>query len=197
MFEMFFAKIITRVLSTNLFVRLFFGIRPKKNNVEFQIGFSTIIMIKALNKHANKKSRILDIGTGPLAIHAVWLIKNIGCYVVATEINEAYIENAKKVAMINHVKLNIVKSDLFNNIKGNFDIAIFNPPISNKHIDNSYVTTGQFLKESPKLKILLAVNRFYVDFNKIENLIRYNKYKITDVVTSFLNPARVYAIEKI
>ena len=194
---MFFAKIITKILSSKLSVRLLFGIKVA-NSIPYQIGFSTILMKKALKKYALKDSHILDIGTGPLAVHAIWIKKNIGSDVVATEISDDYIKNAGKIAAFNECFFVIIKSDLFMNVKNpeGFDLILFNPPVENKEDDLSYVVAKRFVNESPKSKLLIVVNRLYVNFEKIESIITSGNCKITEVVSSFMNPARVYVVEK-
>src|SRR3989338_8114574 len=125
----FFIKAITRILSTNLFSKLLFGVDCSKGDVKCQIGFSTILMKKALKKHVKSRDKVLDIGTGAFAIHGIWLKKNIGAGVVATEIDRRYIESARKVMKDNKVNFRVIKSDLFRSVRGKFNWAIFNPPL--------------------------------------------------------------------
>lgn len=193
---MFLAKIITKILSSKIFVRLYFGIDASKSKIKFQTGYSTILMIKALKKYASPSSRILDIGTGPIAVHAIWSKKNIGCDVAAAEINYSYVENARIIAKSNNSGIDIIKSDLFKNVKDieSFDIILFNPPVESKHDDKSYIIAERFLKEAPNARLMMVVNRLYVDFKKIEKLIRDSNYTIKDIVTSKFNPARVYVL---
>lgn len=193
---MILAKIITKILSTRIFIKTFLGIRTGRPRAGYQIGFSTLLMIKALKKFAGKESRVLDIGTGPFAIHAIWLVKNIGCHVTATEINDDYLSNANDTCRLNNVNIEIIKSDLFNGIKNEFDLILFNPPIENKRDAGSYRIAERFLKEAPKSRILMVVNGLYVDFGRIESLIGANNYKVKGIVKAFMNPARVYLLER-
>lgn len=48
--------------------------------------------------------------------------------VTATDINPHAIKCAKENASLNNVKMKIIKSNLFKNVQGTFDVIIFNPP---------------------------------------------------------------------
>jgi len=66
------------------------------------------------------KGRVLDMcaGTGILAKTALEKTKNV----LAADIDEEAVEYCRKQG------INCIKSDLFENIKGKFDLIIFNPP---------------------------------------------------------------------
>ena len=191
----FFIKAITRIMSANFFARLLFGVDCSKSNADYQIGFSTVLMKKALKKYVKDNDKVLDIGTGASAIHSIWLKKNMNVDVTATEIDDRYVESAKKVAKGNKVDIKILKSDLFKNIKNKFDWAIFNPPFRGMQDKNGYKTVERFLKEAPrKTRLMIVVNAFYADQEKIKDIIKINDYEIIDIVTKFLNPSKVYVV---
>ena len=193
----FFIKVVTRVFSTNLFAKLLFDVDCSKSNVKYQIGFSTILMKKALKKYVKNNDKVLDIGTGSIAIHSIWLKKKLNVDVVATEINGNYIENAKKLMKHNKVKFKIIKNDLFKGLEKNFDWVIFNPPFRDREDIGSYELVERFLKEAPKnLKLMIVVNAAYVNQKKIGNIIKSSNYGINDVITAFLSPSKVYIIRR-
>ena len=70
---------------------------------------------------------ILDIGTGSGAI-AITLAKHLNSQITATDISEKALELAKKNAQKNNVQITFKKSDVLNNVQGQFDIVISNPP---------------------------------------------------------------------
>jgi len=82
------------------------------------------MLIKALD--ARKNEKVLDMGTG-CGIVALHLAKK-GCNVLAVDINEKAVENARKNARINKLKIECRKSDLFSAIEEKFDLIAFNPP---------------------------------------------------------------------
>ena len=193
----FFIKAATRILSTNFFAKLLFGIDCSRGKAGYQIGFSTILMKKALKKFVKSDDRVLDIGTGAFAIHGIWIKKNIGSDVTASEISDEYIESAKKVAKCNNADIKILKSDLFRGIKGRFDWAIFNPPFRNRQDSNGYRIIERLLKDAPKnTRLMIVANAFYADQKRIENIIKGNGFAIKNSVTRFLNPSKVYVVEK-
>src|SRR3989344_7395701 len=169
----FFIKAVTRILSTDFFAKLLFGIDCSKSTAGYQIGFSTILMKKALKKLVKSNDKVLDIGTGALAIHGIWIRKNIGADVVATEISDKYIESAKKVAKYNNINIKVLKSDLFKGVKGRFDWVIFNPPFRNTQDADGYKIVDRLLKEAPaKSRLMIVVNAFYVNQKKVEDIIK-------------------------
>ena len=190
-------KAITKIFSINFFAKLLFGVDCSQSSIGYQIGFSTILMKKALKKFVKSDDRVLDIGTGAFAIHAIWIKKNIGAEVTATEISDEYIESAKRVAKANNAGIKIVKSDLFKGIKGKFDWAIFNPPFRKMEDSNGYRIVERLLKEAPKnIKLMIVSNAFYADQKRIVDAIKENDYSIIEIATAFLNPSKVYVVEK-
>ena len=193
----FFIKAITRIMSVNFFAKLLFGVDCGRSTSDYQIGFSTILMKKALRKYVKNNDKVLDIGTGACAIHGIWLRKNINANVTATEIDDKCAKSARIVAKHNKSDIRILKSDLFKNVKGNFDWAVFNPPFRDMEDNNGYKIVERFLKESPrKTRMMIVVNVFYVNQKKIEEIIKENNYRMIDVVAKFLNPSKVYVVEK-
>ena len=193
----FFIKAITRIMSVNFFAKLLFGVDCGRSTSDYQIGFSTILMKKALKKYVKNNDKVLDIGTGACAIHGIWLRKNINANVTATEIDDKCAKSARIVAKHNKSDIRILKSDLFKNVKGNFDWAVFNPPFRDMEDNNGYKIVERFLKESPrKTRMMIVVNVFYVNQKKIEEIIKENNCRMIDVVAKFLNPSKVYVVEK-
>ena len=66
----------------------------------------------------------MGTGTGLVAVHAA----RLGVKVTAVDISPHAINCARRNATRNNVRLEIVRSDLFDKIPGNFDVIAFNPP---------------------------------------------------------------------
>ena len=89
--------------------------------------FSTKILLKYLESIELKDKTLLELGagTGLISVFAA----NQNAKVKATDINSVAIKNIKLNAEMNKVELNILRSDLFDNIpKQIFDFIIINPP---------------------------------------------------------------------
>lgn len=73
-----------------------------------------------------KGYRVLDMGTG-CGIQGI-LAAAEGGRVTACDISEKAVECARYNAARNKVDLDVVKSDLFQEVEGAFDLVVFNPP---------------------------------------------------------------------
>ncbi|RHZ35446.1 peptide chain release factor N(5)-glutamine methyltransferase [endosymbiont GvMRE of Glomus versiforme] len=111
-----------------------------------------------------KKLRILDIGTGCGNI-AISLAKNKPNWkFVASDINKKALKVAKDNAEAHRLKnIEFVVSNLFDNIKGKFNIIISNPPYVNK---DEYKDISSYVKQQPKISVV-ARNNGYFFYRKI------------------------------
>lgn len=100
-------------------------------------------------KKLNKKVDILDICTGSGAI-AVSIQKNINGNVTASDISKEALEIAKKNIAQNNAKVDLIESNMFENIKGKFDIIVSNPP----YIETSVIKNlSKEVKTEPKIAL--------------------------------------------
>lgn len=90
--------------------------------------FSTHILLRRLLLEKPVGKSILELGAGSGLISMV--IAKAGSNVLATDINPLAIENLKRNAASNQVILEILESDLFDNIptERHFDYILINPP---------------------------------------------------------------------
>lgn len=111
----------------------FYKLRLKVDQRALIPRFETEIIVDYLIKSTMKKDKILDIGTGTGAI-ALSLAKNIeNSYVIGSDIEEKAISLARENKEFTGIKnVEFIKSDLFDNIEGKFDLIISNPPYINK-----------------------------------------------------------------
>jgi len=70
--------------------------------------------------------RVLEVGTGT-GILAIYCARR-GASVTAVDITDEAVACAKRNAEKNGVDIHIVKSDLFQRVRGRFDEIVFNPP---------------------------------------------------------------------
>lgn len=100
-------------------------------------GDTEVLVEKALSIIKDKKyKRILDIGTGSGAI-AVSIGRYSKSDVTAVDISEGALDTAKKNAEKNNVNINFIKSDLFENMDGKFDLIASNPPYIESDVINT------------------------------------------------------------
>lgn len=113
--------------------REFYNIRLKVDKRALIPRFETEIIVDYLIKSQMKKDSILDIGTGSGAI-AISLAKNIeNTFIIGSDIEDKALSLAMENKEFTGIEnVDFVKSDLFNNIKGKFDLIISNPPYINK-----------------------------------------------------------------
>lgn len=148
--------------------------------------------------------RVLDMGTG-CGIQALAALEKTN-NVEACDINKEAVDSVKKLGV------NAYKSDLFENVKGKFDLIIFNPPYlpldKDEDEESRIVTTGgekgyevieRFLKEAKNYLnkdgiILLVFSTLSGNVNKIieENGYCYEKL---DEKKVFFESLYVYKIK--
>ena len=85
----------------------------------------TEILVEEALKYAN--GDVLDLCTGSGAI-AVSIAKRCNVKVTATDISTAALEVAKKNAKKYNCNVKFIKSDMFENITGKYDLIVSNPP---------------------------------------------------------------------
>ncbi len=83
--------------------------------------------IEDANKNSGLKGQVLDLCTGSGAI-AVAFAKHVDCDMTASDIYQGALDVASANALSNNVKVKCVKSNMWENIDGKFDIIISNPP---------------------------------------------------------------------
>ena len=86
---------------------------------------------------SRKVAKALEIGAGCGAI-SLFMAARWKCQVTASDISPEAIEAVKRNAERNHIEINALTSDLFENIKEkDFDLVVFNTPLIDKKPENS------------------------------------------------------------
>ncbi len=91
----------------------------KKGSMIYEPAEDSFLLQKHIKTYIKPGMSVLDMGTGSgiLAQEAKKYTKNV----IAVDINPEAVEHVKK-------QLSAIVSDLFQNVKGKFDLIIFNPP---------------------------------------------------------------------
>jgi len=79
-------------------------------------------------KYATKDSSLIDIGTGSGAIAIAIATHRPDLHITATEITDVALAVAGRNAKKHHTPLNLIKSDLWNNVEGIFNTIVTNLP---------------------------------------------------------------------
>lgn len=78
------------------------------------------------NIQTKENERVLDMGTG-CGIQGI-IASKMGPTVTSSDISEESLKCARRNAELNRADITFVKSDLFEDIEGEFDLIMFNPP---------------------------------------------------------------------
>lgn len=143
-----------------------------------------IITEYVINNFKDKKLDILEIGVGSgcISISIAKYLSNVN--ILGVDINEKAIEVANKNIKYNNVenKVNFIKSDLYKNVKGKFDIIISNPP----YIKSDVIETLE--DDVKKYEPILALDGgtdglyFYKKIiNDADNFLKDNSYIIFEI----------------
>jgi release factor glutamine methyltransferase len=85
----------------------------------------SFLLLKVVDGVTSGKSLIeMGPGTGLLSIHAA----KLGARVTAADINPHAVECTIRNAARNGVRIDVIRSDLFEKVQGNYDVIVFNPP---------------------------------------------------------------------
>ena len=107
----------------------FYGLRFDVNKKVLTPRPETEILVEQVLRFCNKKTKVLDVGTGSGAI-AVTIAKNSEAQVSALDVSKSALTTAQGNAKKHDVKIEFIHSNLFENLKKRkrFDIIVSNPP---------------------------------------------------------------------
>lgn len=147
----------------------FYNLRLKVDERALIPRFETEIIVDYLIKSPINKEKILDIGTGTGAI-ALALAKNIeNSFVIGSDIEDKALSLASENKVFTGVKnVDFVKSDLFKNISGTYDLIVSNPPYIDK---KDYESLEKELYFEPKSALYGGIDGldFYMEIIKNAN----------------------------
>lgn len=130
-------------------------------------------VLEYIKKSKKNSFRILDLCTGS-GIIAITLKKEIVekyTEIVASDISEKALSIAIENANNNNANITFIKSDLFDNISGKFDLIISNPPyISYK---DKITIKDSVLNYDPHLALFAEEDGIYFYRKIIENAVHY------------------------
>lgn len=140
--------------------------------------FETEILVnKSLEILKNFKApKILEIGTGS-GIISIMLKKNIkDAEILAVDISKKALKTAIKNAKFHGVEIDFKISDLFENVEGNFDLVVSNPP----YIAQDYPLDDYVLKE-PETALIGGKNGSEILINLINQSTNRTKFLACEI----------------
>jgi len=109
----------------------FYGNTIQVNSNVLIPRFETELLVdKTINyvkRYFNKKTKIIDLGTGSGAI-AITLKKNLDAVVDAIDVSDKALEVAKNNAILNDVEIKFFHSNMLDEVTDKYDVIISNPP---------------------------------------------------------------------
>ena len=84
-------------------------------------------LVEQALKYINKDTKVLDMCTGSGCV-AIAISKETNAHVVASDISEKALVVAKRNVEKNNADVEIIQSDVYENINGKFDVIVANPP---------------------------------------------------------------------
>lgn len=92
----------------------------------------TLVLLQKVSKELSPPTRVLDMGTGAVAVIGLSLWKQTGCRVTAADINPQIVALARENIARHEAPIRVICSSFFEKVDEPFDVVIFDPP---------YVTT--------------------------------------------------------
>ena len=122
----------------------------------------TELVCEQLLKYINSQDKVLDLccGSGILGITAACEKQ---CDVTLSDISKDALKVAKLNAKLNKAKVNFVESDMFEKIKGKFDVIVCNPP----YIDSDTVETLDDSVKNYEPRLALDGGKDGLDFYRV------------------------------
>ena len=159
-------------------------------NVFTPVPWEYNLLSRTILKEVKKTDKVLDMGTGT-GIQAI-LASSKSNDVIAVDINPFAVKCAKFNVKLNRLssRIKVIQSDLFENIKGKFDVVIFDPPFrwtkardiwETSCADENYTTMNRFFSQimnyiNPEGRILIHFGTSG-DLSYLKEVIRKNGFK--------------------
>lgn len=138
--------------------------------------FETEYLVEKTVKYAKNiffsKVDVLDIGTGSGAI-AISINKELDSNVTGVDISDDALSLSKENALLNEVNTKFIKSDVFSNVTGKYDIIISNPP----YIATNEVIMDKVYDYEPHLALFAEDNGLYFYKKILDEACNYLKDK--------------------
>jgi methylase of polypeptide subunit release factors len=95
---------------------------------ETYFDVTTPVLVREAVRRLTRSSRVLDLGTGPVAVIGLALWNRLGCHVISADVNPESVRLAQTNVDRNRAPIRVVESTFFDAIDQDFDTVVFNPP---------------------------------------------------------------------
>lgn len=114
---------------SRLLARVLFGVdfRPLEGE-ETYFDVTTPVLVGRAARRLKPTSRVLDMGTGTVAVVGLALWRRLGCEVMSTDVNPESVRLARVNVQRNRAPISVLESSFFDAVEGPLDAVIFNPP---------------------------------------------------------------------
>lgn len=142
----------------------------------------TEILVQEILEKIKPGDRILDLctGSGAIGVSIGYIKKDENLKIVLSDVSEDALKVAKRNAENNNISVEIIESDVFEKIDGEYDIIVSNPP----YID---------LEEIEKLSIEVQNEPFIALFGGNDGLVFYRE--IATNAKKYLKPNGILGLE--
>ncbi len=183
--------------------------------------WTTLVLRLALRRCFRPGARLLDMGTGPVAVLGIYARNTLHYgHVCAVDHIKEIVTRAGRSARLAHADIEVRESSLFESVAGYYEIIAFNAP----YIDaTSGARLGLLNSETAKQRwcggkygletinhflssaadflaagglVLLGVNHFYVQRNTIAERAKRYRWSIVWVIRNRWTRAAVYALQR-
>jgi methylase of polypeptide subunit release factors len=179
---------------------------------------TSLVLRKGIRRYTGDGQRVLDMGTGHLGLLAVYCARTHNASVVAVDVNQEFVENARFVAAVSEAPtIDFRQSDWFSNVDGKFDVIFSNCPYIPTefgcrghdpdehpeiwdggrdglvHVRVILANVSRFLK--PEGLLLLGIDTFYVPRPTTLDLLESSPdLELRRIVKSWISTSEVYVI---
>ena len=114
---------------SRLLARGLFGVdfRPLLED-ETYFDVTTPVLVERAARRLSPASRVLDLGTGTVAVVGLALWRKLGCEVTSADVNPESVVLARANVERNRAPIRVLHSSFFDAIDHPFDAVVFNPP---------------------------------------------------------------------
>lgn len=210
------------VRRTDVIHFLMFGYRPARGSACTGAfwDWTTLALRRSLAKHVTPDMKILDMGTGTVAVLALFCALRLRCAsVMAVDYVAQVLESARcNVEKYCPERIEVLRSDLFREVRGRYDLIVFNAPyldgtrVSAREVLSNEIqkrrfsggeggkeTIVRFLSGAPGFlcedgRILLGVNHFHIGQETLVELIEDSGFDLVERVESKCLPGSAYLL---